>query len=916
MRIKPFSIIVLLFSLTVGNVSAQNMVQQPQNLRDGGWPTQNFEDNQMNGWTFRNNDPNHPTTGGSISNATNHTAGGNYSYYLRTGRVCDLISPELTNTENGVRMSFWHTNYNYISQDISSLQIGYSMGNLTEFSWSVLLDIVSDDWQEYIYDFPANVKYIAIRKPGDCTYLFVDDIVFSDADCAAPAIIDYTQTSHSITLEWSGNSDSYNLQYAPFYIHGFNDANAGLGDWTTVPATNSWEWNPDSDYSHSGAGSAISDVNVSQHDNYLVSPLIPFGGSMTFYAEGVFIEGEEGGGNGRIEKAASAQYDFKVMVTTVENPTVDDFTQVGEVMTATQNEWKKYTVDLSGFSGTGHVAFCHIYNAKGRVDDEDEYKLAIDDITVYSPWTIIEDIEVSNYTIENYSGAPLTPETYYAIQVKGGCDKWSNPLNVQTLPEGWSGPYEFINTGDWNIASNWKYGAMPTEGGDVTIKAAARIPAGYVAKVGAITITDNSKLTIADGGQLKHNNTGVKATMEKYITGYSGDKDHYYLLAFPTASNITIGPDNFLNLVHEYVGDVPNDLYEFDQNDELEWINYEPTPPAPGESPLPHPFTKIKNGKGYLYARAEDATLKFVSISNSGGTGLMPSNADVQISLDYTAGNGFAGWNLIGNPYACNAYFADNCSFYRMEETAEGSKIVLATNNVIAPMEGVFVQATGTNQQAVFTSTEPQNNGDGLMDFTLRKANNRSTARIDRTRVVFSEGSNMGHLDLMADPNRLYIPIDDKAMAVVHAQPVGELPLNLEVATEGTFVLGFECRNEDLAYCHLIDNLTGADIDLLQQPEYTFEGRKTDYASRFRVMFATGSSVDGDSFAFINAMGNLSIFGIEGKATVQVIDMLGRVLSSEQFSGSYEKKINVAPGVYVLRLINGEKVMTQKIVIR
>jgi hypothetical protein len=310
-----------------------------------------------------------------------------------------------------------------------------------------------------------------------------------------------------------------------------------------------------------------------------------------------------------------------------------------------------------------------------------------------------------------------------------------------------------------------------------------------------------------------------------------------------------------------------------------------------------------------------DAKLEFVS-----NNGLNPTNVDVAVSLDYTAGNGFAGWNLIGNPYACNAYFTDNRPFYRMVETAEGSEIVLASpengGNVIAPMEGIFVQATGTNQEAVFTSNEPQNIGNGLVDFTLRKANTRTNARIDRTRIMFGEGSNMSHLDLMSDPNRLYFPIDDKAMAVVYSQPVGELPLNLEVATDGTFVLGFECRIEDLAYCHLIDNLTGTDIDLLQQPEYTFEGRKTDYASRFRVVFATGSSVDGDSFAFINSMGNLSIFGIEGNATVQVIDMLGRVLSSEQFSGSYEKKLNVAPGVYVLRLINGNDVKVQKMIVK
>ena len=78
----------------------------------------------------------------------------------------------------------------------------------------------------------------------------------------------------------------------------------------------------------------------------------------------------------------------------------------------------------------------------------------------------------------------------------------------------------------------------------------------------------------------------------------------------------------------------------------------------------------------------------------------------------------------------------------------------------------------------------------------------------------------------------------------------------------------------------------------------------------------TGSSVTEDSFGFVNANGNLSIFGIEGTATLQVIDVTGRVLSSETFSGSYERKLNAAPGVYMLRLINGNDVKVQKIVVR
>ena len=43
--------------------------------------------------------------------------------------------------------------------------------------------------------------------------------------------------------------------------------------------------------------------------------------------------------------------------------------------------------------------------------------------------------------------------------------------------------------------------------------------------------------------------------------------------------------------------------------------------------------------------------------------------------------------------------------------------------------------------------------------------------------------------------------------------------------------------------------------------------------------------------------------------------MTGRVLSSEQINGSYNKSLNLSAGVYVLRLSNGNVVKTQKVVI-
>jgi hypothetical protein len=44
--------------------------------------------------------------------------------------------------------------------------------------------------------------------------------------------------------------------------------------------------------------------------------------------------------------------------------------------------------------------------------------------------------------------------------------------------------------------------------------------------------------------------------------------------------------------------------------------------------------------------------------------------------------------------------------------------------------------------------------------------------------------------------------------------------------------------------------------------------------------------------------------------------MMGRVLRSENFSGNAEINLNQAAGVYVLRLVNGENVRTQKIVVK
>ncbi len=143
------------------------------------------------------------------------------------------------------------------------------------------------------------------------------------------------------------------------------------------------------------------------------------------------------------------------------------------------------------------------------------------------------------------------------------------------------------------------------------------------------------------------------------------------------------------------------------------------------------------------------------------------------------------------------------------------------------------------------------------------------------------------------------------------------MPVNFKAEKNGTYTLSVEAENVEMNYLHLIDNLTGADIDLLQTPSYTFNGKTTDYASRFRLVFSANNVNDNQegntNFAYINGE-EIVILNAEANATLQVVDLTGRIVSSTNVAHSVSTA-GMVPGVYVLRLINGTDVKVQKIVV-
>ena len=251
-------------------------------------------------------------------------------------------------------------------------------------------------------------------------------------------------------------------------------------------------------------------------------------------------------------------------------------------------------------------------------------------------------------------------------------------------------PNRFTTEGNWNDDANWSNG-VPAAGSDVLLQAAATIPDGYLADAGRVFFDNcGSSVTIAAGGQLKLNDHSRRATVQKHIESYGTGVGGYNLIANPVVNALLPA-----NLGMNTGG---HDLYRFDQSEELEWRNYE------------QQGFKLENGKGYLYANSDDTDIAFQ------GT-IYRTNADISLSLDYDPNAVLAGFNLVGNPFTCNAYLLDENNgiipFFKMNDAGD-TLVAAQAGTPIKPCEGVFVICPNDGQahSVTFTTTAPATIGE------------------------------------------------------------------------------------------------------------------------------------------------------------------------------------------------------------
>ena len=912
--------------------------------------TQGFEDPTGTLWTQHGllppcwegyNNPSYPTP---------HNTIGSYGapHIIHSGEQClsfcnkdgdsYAILPEFSNPISDLQINFWMaTNGNTTDK----LRLGY-ITTEDDGTCNTFTEIASYDSNfgsmvqrsKTLENVPAEAYRLAFKWNTSYYYLcFVDDVEVSINPCANPinlAVGNLTQETADIT--WEGSLGSYAVRHrtAAHYDGTVIDEPFNIDElpagWDRYQITSIGSFLPTQfGWLFTTYGLGAYNMRCRLYDpntNYwLVTPGFTVGENYTLSFDVALTDHDN---DNPPVTPCNDQTTFIVQITT-------DNMSSWQTLREWNNSGSEYVlnniphtgqnvngISLADYAGQNvRIAF-HCVRTDNNYDWVND--LHIDNVLIGNPvavaageWT--DPVAVTG-NMHRLTG--LTAGTRYDAQVKsnlGECDNWNDVPTFKTLEEN-AGKF-FLYEGNWNEADNWVPAGVPTASDKVTLRADATIPAGSVAFANAIAGTDEHILTVKDGSQLFHyqniNYQNITVTLEKEIAGHDGSSAAgWHFIGSPVVGVNSVMPsaeNGFL--VNDY------DLYYYDEPTHY-WMNHKPGNSNSGFG--------LTYGSGFLYANDEGTTLKI--------------SGKVRYSENYATKTGLTheaevlnGFNLVGNPFLHNASI--NSTAYVIDNGAvvaytEGTKI-------LAPGEGVMVQTTSSFVSFYRVDPDAAAPQPSQLQITVnQEAEQRgeasSTTLLDNAIINFKDGGTLEKFDFGRTDAKVYIPQKGKDYAIVCAEGQNEMPINFKAAKDGTYTLTVNVENMDLDYLHLIDNMTGADIDLLtpagnsssergQGGVYTFTAKTTDYASRFRLVFSICEDANGDNdgndapFAYISN-GEIVITTDMGDATLQIVDMTGRVIASYGGHTRCVPTSGMPAGVYVLRLVDGDSVRTQKIVIQ
>ncbi len=417
-------------------------------------------------------------------------------------------------------------------------------------------------------------------------------------------------------------------------------------------------------------------------------------------------------------------------------------------------------------------------------------------------------------------------------------------------------------------------------------------------------------------GQLLHNAlSGTHATLQRYIAGHGdatgASKAGWHLFASPV--------DDF-----DWSGTAWNPATSGNKDDLFGWdeVNYEW---SNGRDWATKSFEKEK---GYLVAYQTTTTQQVSGTMNV---------SDVSVDLTYTSGQG-EGWNLLGNPFTCALDWDGftiptgvDPTVYVYDDDDDDSPQYISynkntfagglTDGIIPVTNGFFVKATQANVSFTIpkdartlspTTNFYKSQNENVLKLQLSNGTNTNQTTfclIDGATSAFDNAYDAYNISSLANVPEVYFIGSDGVEIDVFASNEIQADIALDIPTEGLYSLSFEGANSFEEELYITDLKTNVQYEITEAYVHEFTASPNDETIRFKLTAKAATGIPEQAAQKLDVLynGQELIFGqTPDIATLEVFDLSGRKIHTQQIQGQNRIALKLPNGVYIVRLYDTE----------
>lgn len=516
------------------------------------------------------------------------------------------------------------------------------------------------------------------------------------------------------------------------------------------------------------------------------------------------------------------------------------------------------------------------------------------------------------------------------ISVQSGATLSFNPASAGTI--NLNGNAQQTVSGNGSITSNGNSTLVIDNASGLVLDNNMSLTGNLTIASGSLTINPAKQLTVSGffsnqagasslvlksdasaSASLIHSTGNVPATVERYISGHNNVADAgWHLLGSPVAAFDIDGSS--------FDPGASDDFYAWQESNST-WMNHKQGTPS-----------QIVPGTGYLVSYETSGTKTFTGALNA---------ADQTVTVTREGAGDYAGFNLIGNPFASAITWGTGWSLGSVGGVAyvwdEATKdyIDIEAGGPIPSANGVMVYLGGeeTSQSLTIPAAARIHSSQGWYKSAggriVLVANDPDRGAAKRSVIRFNESATEG-FDLAWDGYYLrgfapgFYSVSNGMNYSVNTLPSMNNTLVIPMGFEKTVSSGFSIELQESipgAVVYLTDKKTGTVTNLTDNGAYHFTAAEGDDANRFTLHFGTLGMDDPSTAAPVHIYaygGVVYLNGLDAKASVTITDLTGRVVMAERVNGNGLAMLNAGSlpkGVYVVTAVAGSQVVSAKVIL-